>query len=285
MYSRVPGAPPGESRALVGSLWAGPDAVLTGAAALRLHGVELPRATPALRFLVPASQRSRRSAMGFETVRTRRPPTRRVRGGVGVAALERALVDAGRFRELTRAELMGVTVAVLQRLLTTDDRIAAEIEGGRPAGTLGVHDGVRAHRGGAWSCPEADLAVAVEGDSRLPVMLLNPELVAEDETIIGIPDGYFPEAGVVLQVHSRRYHDGLDASGRDRWVDTVERDNRYARHGLVVVPVTPTTLAHDLPGFLDALVEILAGRAGGRGHGSCAGQCCITIVGTEVLQH
>lgn len=250
---------------MAGLLWAGPRAALTGARALALHGVELPRAPVATRFLVPASHRSRRSARGYVTVRTRSMPATMVRGGVRVASLERALVDAGRFAEFTRAELKGLTLAVLQRRLSTDDRLATELEGGWNGGVAGVRDGVLAHRAGAWSVPEAVLQDAVERCADLPPMLANPRLETLAGEFIGVPDGFFPDAGVVVQVHSRAYHDGVDLEGNDQWAATVERDNEYTYHGLVVVPVTPETIRDRLDAYLEGLVANVDGRGSGAG--------------------
>ncbi|MFT3877391.1 MAG: hypothetical protein QM708_13360 [Propioniciclava sp.] len=58
-------------------------------------------------------------------------------------------------------------------------------------------------------------------------MLANPTLTTTDGRRIGIPDGYFPDAGVVVQVHSRVFHDGVDADGHDRLAVTLERDLVY----------------------------------------------------------
>lgn len=247
-----------------GLLWAGPQAAPTGGRPLALHGVELPRAPVATRFLVPVSHRSRRSARGYITVRTRAMPATVVRGGVQVVSLERALVDAGRYAEFTRAELKGLTLAVLQRRLSTDDRLATEIEGGWNAAVPGIREGVLAHRAGAWSVPEAALQAAVERCADLPPMLANPRRETLAGEFIGVPDGFFPDAGVVVQVHSRAHHDGVDVDGHDQWAATVERDNEYTCRGLVVVPVTPETIRDRLDAYLEGLVTIVDGRGAGR---------------------
>lgn len=262
VYAAAGGPLPEASRLVAGSLWAGERAVLTGVHALVVHGVD-PGRTPALvRFLVPDTCRTRRSAMGFVTVRTKRMPSSQVRGLVRLAPIERALVDAGLLRELTERELQACTLAILQERRSLPDRIAHEIARTRLASGGGVIEGVLAYRLGAWSPPEALLTDAVRGCSTLPVMLANPELATGDGRHIGHPDGYFPDAGVAVQVHSRAFHDGLDARGRDRLADTFEMDLVYQRHGLVVVPVSPRTLRNDMPGFLAALAAVVLPRMG-----------------------
>ena len=57
----------------------------------------------------------------------------------------------------------------------------------------------------------------------------------------GVPDGYFPTCGVALQVHSEAFHSGTDADGKDRWSATVEKDGTMAEHGVIVVPITPSS--------------------------------------------
>lgn len=38
--------------------------------------------------------------------------------------------------------------------------------------------------------------------------------------------------GVAAQVHSRQFHEGFAADGRDLWAATVEKDNRLREFGL-----------------------------------------------------
>ncbi len=262
VYAPRPGPFSGATLLYAGALWAGPDAVLTGGRALLAHGLELPREPAMARFLVPVSRRAARRATGLATVRTRDLPRGQLRNRLLVAPVERALVDASRHLELPDSELRAVTIAALQQGRSTPDRVAHELEKARRSASGGVFEGVLAFREGAWSAPEALLAAGVRRHPRLPVMVANPRLVDATGRWIGVPDGWFPDAGVVVQVHSRRFHDGSDADGRDRWAHTLESDVEYTRAGLVVVPVAPTTLADDLGGFLDTLADIVARRMG-----------------------
>lgn len=262
VYAPQPGPFGPEVRLAAAALWAGRDAVLTGATALQWHGLELPRPMALRRFLVPVSRRSKRRASGVVTHRTRRLPRSVLRNGIPIAPVERSLVDALRYRELTDRELRGLTLVVLQRRMTTADRLAAELEATRGPGRSGILDAVWAFRNGAWSPPEAQLAEGVRSRRDLPVMRSNPRLETTDGEPVGTPDGWFRDEGVVVQVHSRTYHDGLDAEGNDCWAATVESDHIYQRHDLVVVTVTPEMLAHARDTFLDTLATILRNRAG-----------------------
>lgn len=246
---------------VAGWLWAGSDAVLTGARALELRGLDVGR-TPPPRFLVPGSRRTRVGPRGARTVRTRRLPRGVLRRDIPVAPLERALVDAGTFHELAQRDLRALALSTLQAGLTTADRLEDELEDARPYGGRPLRDAVQAFRDGAWSLPEELLADAVRRCPELPPMLANPTLRTPDGELIGRPDGWFPDAGVAVQVHSRAHHSGLDPDGQDRWVATVERDNEYQRHGIVVVPLTPATLERDAAGFVASLVETVRAHGG-----------------------
>lgn len=260
VYSATPGPFEDEVLLVAGSLWAGPWAVLTGARALQRHGLEVTPAPGPTRFLVPDCLRARRNAHGIVTQRTRRPPKVRLLRGVPTASVERALVDAARAGELSGPTLEAQTLATLQRGLTTLDRLADELEGIAGVRTRVVSDAAVSYRAGAWSRPEAALLEGVLADERLPAMLANPTLMTPGGARIGVPDGYFPEQGVVVQVHSDQHHRGVDADGVDLWARTLEKDGSYQRHGLVVMPVATRTIATALTGVLDALIDVLDTR-------------------------
>lgn len=253
-----------DDRLVAASLWAGPDAVLTGGWALARHGLDLPREPGVTRFLVPPTRRTRSGPYGVVTSRSTVEVRSVVRNDVAVAVVERALADAGRYHEFPSGELEALTLSALQRRLTTPDRLDDTLVLRGPQGVGGVARGLLAFRRGAWSVPEAILADAVAHRRDLPVMLANPVLTTRAGVRIGIPDGYFVEAGVAVQVHSRTYHSGPDGRGRNRWEATVERDQEYQRHGIVVVPVTPATLRDGLSGFLDSLAAVVRQHSGRR---------------------
>lgn len=158
--------------------------------------------------------------------------------------------------------LQALTMTVLQRRITTFDRLTAQIGACGDANTGPIQDGMIAFRAGAWSPPEETLIRAVAADPRLPAMHANIRLEDAEGRFIGTPDGYFTDAGVVVQVHSREFHTGEDENGQDRWGVTVRRDTEYQTHGLVVVQVIPEALDADLPGFLDRLALVLAAHRG-----------------------
>lgn len=113
-------------RWIAACLYGGPGAVLTGRAALRLHGVVRAPVDPYVRVLVP-HVRQVRSVEFVRVHRTRRPdPYAGVAAPIRACSLSRAVVDAGRWcrdlpaiRELVEEVVRGhlVGVAALRREL------------------------------------------------------------------------------------------------------------------------------------------------------------------------
>ena len=248
---------------IAGALWSGTRAVMTGAQALSIHGL-LPGFDPLCppRFLVPVQLRDRRNTLGMITSRTRIMPRSQLKDGLRVAVPDRALVDACREREVPESRLKMVTMTMLQRRLTTLDRLEVAVAAQGDALTGPIQDAMLAFRAGAWSPAEETLIKAVASDPGLPFMHANITLEDDQKRHIGIPDGYFEDSGVAVQVHSRLFHTGEDENGRDRWVTTIVRDVDYQAHGIVVVPVAPETLDSDIQGFLGSLRRIVAAHAG-----------------------
>ncbi|MFK5645131.1 hypothetical protein ACI3ET_01265 [Ornithinimicrobium sp. LYQ121] len=87
----------------------------------------------------------------------------------------------------------------------------------------------------------------------------------DDGEVVGTPDGYIEDAGVVVQVHSRQFHQGIDDQGGDTWARTVEKDGDFVAAGVRVVGVTPWTLYSRPARFVTRLRKIVAlGLAGPR---------------------
>lgn len=243
------------------ALWAGERALLTGVAALEVRGFCPPGEALVFRFLVMAPAWC--AAAGWaRIVRTRRPlPLPDYVGCIAVAPFERAILDAARYREFSRARMRALTIKALQAGWVTPSALLREIRGGRRNETRAVRLGVGDFLRGAWSLPEAWLAKVVSA-AGLPPMLANPELRTPTGRLIGTPDGYFEASGVAVQVHSREFHSGEDAEGADRWVRTVQHDGDYAAHGVLVVGVAPRAL-REAPGrFLQQVASAIASRRG-----------------------
>ena len=249
-----------EDRLVAAALWAGERAALTGLHGLRLMGVEVSGAADVpMRFLIPDGLYAAASE-GAIARRTTRWPRTRTLDGIRVAGLERCLADYSRYHDGPAHEASALTIAALQRGLTSVERLRAQLGGGRLNDTAPVRAGLREFEAGAWSAAEAKLRALLSMRRRPFVM--NTPLWRPDGTYLGTPDAYLPQFGIEIQVHSRRYHTGLDESGRDLWSLTVEADARYSAAGILVVGVTPSTLRRSPARFLRLLEDAVATRVG-----------------------
>lgn len=214
-----------------GQLWAGARAVLTGRHALARQGLSVIGGLGPAVFLVPASSRSS-SQTQARTVRT-----------------TRSVLVARRWG------CVRLAAAALQAALTVPVRVDRELWASRPNRLGPVREGLRTFCDGAWSKPEATLQRPVRTSGVLPEMLMNRVLRDPSGRYLGRLDGYFREAALAVQVHSRQFHSGRAEDGTDRWAATVEKDSAMTAAGVVVVPVTPASLSRQPRGFLGRLEE------------------------------
>lgn len=255
-----------DTRLVAAALWAGPHAVLTGAVALHRHGLEQADTSEA-HFLVPATARTRQDGRA-RTIRSARPARVALQVGcVMVVSIERALMDLANHGGEAAETLQALTLAALQQRRTTPARVDAELEAAPRRGTAAVRRAVELFERGSWSMPEANLAELVAADGALPPMVQNIPLRSPDgSTLLGVPDGFFPDAGVAVQVHSRQFHSGYDEDGTDLWSMTVEDDGVYAEHDVICIGVTPRSI-HRRPERTLARIRTVVLRNLGRSYG------------------
>lgn len=250
-----------DTRLAAAALWAGPHAVLTGGVALDRHGLPGASRSEAL-FLVPSTARDR-SAGPVRSVRT----TREIVVGkelecVQMVSLERALVDHALRQEPSPRDLKALTLAALQRRLSSVDRIADELERAWTRGGEPIREALDSFAKGAWSLPEDALATLFSTASEVRDGLYNKEISTLDQSIIGTPDVFFPAAGVAGQVHSRQHHSGYAEDGTDLWSLTVEKDAVFAEHDIIVIGVTPRSLAKRPQAVLDRFRNVVSRNLG-----------------------
>lgn len=119
VYATIPGPPTERRRITAGLLYGGPESVLTGPTALRLHGVRAWGDDPRVHVLLP--RRAGRPSVSFVVVhRTVRPIIATVRGGRPACVLTHAVADA------CVAGLDEATVRALLTELIREARISAE---------------------------------------------------------------------------------------------------------------------------------------------------------------
>lgn len=90
----------------------------------------------------------------------------------------------------------------------------------------------------------------------LPAPLYNPKLFSGDE-LLAIPDLWWPQAGVVVEVDSRQWH-----LSPDDWESTMRRHARLTALGILVLHFSPRQIS-DRPGeVLQAIRAALHSRSG-----------------------
>lgn len=257
------GQPSRSQRCLAALLYAGPTAVLTGTAALRLHGFrslrlqeladdEAERPAP-VHVLVPHERR--RVSTGFVRVeRTHRfPEVRRIRG-LPVAPVARAVGDAAR-RLPRESDAMAVAAEAIQRGFATHADLADELDAGPARGSAYLRIAVRSLSSGAHSGPEADLAALLVRE-RIGHVVLNARIVRDNGGFVAVADAWLDDVGLALEVDSVEHH--ASGEGFDR---TVRRNARYAAAGVPVVTVLPRDLRERPASVVHAVREARAAAA------------------------
>ncbi|WP_392542963.1 hypothetical protein [Oryzobacter telluris] len=236
----VPRAEPSfRQRCMAAQLWAGPQSVLAGPTAARLHGITSISEAGTIHVLVPATHRAKRR--GFADVRKSLLDDLSVirRGSLRLSGPARAAVDAARLAR-TESDRSAILIEAVQRDLATVDDLAEWVFRLRTRDAASLHDALDAAASGAWSVPEAEVLTLVARSRLLSQAWANPTLHTEGGRRLVTPDVWFDDVALAVMVHSRKFHqDG------DQWEDTVEKDSDLTAAGAVVVGITPLRMRRD----------------------------------------
>ncbi|MDQ4086324.1 MAG: hypothetical protein M3165_10950 [Actinomycetota bacterium] len=243
------GIPTRRERLLASLRYAGHGAVITGLPALREYGVPAAAKRPhGPHVLVP--HRRQITSHGFVTIeRTRRPPEPVVRKRLPLAPVPRALVDACR-REAALDDVRELVAEVIQRKLCTPTELAEEVRRAARQRTALSRAVLREIDAGIRSVAEAKVRKALLRRG-LPAMEWNVELHTPDGELVGIPDGYWVDLAVALQIDSMAWH-----LAPKQYRNTQQRRRVLDRHGVLVLAVSPADALDDidqLVGDLEAL--------------------------------
>ena len=181
-------------------LHAGDGAALTGATVLELCGLKYAPKDRRVYVLVPINRRVRQHP-AVVVERSRNMPAVAVRDGLPTAPVERASVDAA--RHSSRREAHALLAEVVQRRLTTLDRLAHEAEGSHQPGMAAVRAAVAALGAGAASAPELDLVSICERSSLLPPPSLNHPLTVDGIRVVA--DACWPEYSLQTRPNCERH--------------------------------------------------------------------------------
>jgi hypothetical protein len=230
VYLAHSGTPASVQREMAALLYGGPDSVITGPAALRRHNLPAPD-TGTVNLLVPL-EIQRHDAKFAQLQRTARMPGRHcVEGAIRYVLPPRAVADTARgLGEL--GEVRAVVAGAVQRRKCPVARLAEELRQGPVRGSALLRQALAEVVAGIRSSAEGDLLDLITW-ARLPMPMFNPRLTV-DGAFVGMPDCWWPAAGVAVEVDSREWH----LSPQD-WEETMRRHALMSASGIVVLHFTP----------------------------------------------
>jgi hypothetical protein len=228
----------GYQRLVAAQLYAGPGAVLSGSTAAAWHGVAAARSDRRVLVEVPLTRAPR--GAGYVKVRRTSIPERApwIRGPLSIASPARAVASAAR-DVIPHDRARAFVIEAVQRRIVRIEDLRHELETGPRVGSASFRRALEEAEGRAWSVPEADLLHLLSSSAILPEAWPNPTLTAADGTTLPIPDLWFDDVGLAVQVHSRQFH-----AQQDDWDATVMADGVFAEYGIPVVGVTPRAVEH-----------------------------------------
>ena len=252
VYVAQTGIPSDDQRDMAALLYAGPHSVLTGAAALRRHGIVV--RGNAVDAVVP--DKVGRVDAGFVRLHrtVRLPRGFCVAGEVRYALPPRAVADAARW--LTDlGEVRAVVAGAVQRGLCPVERLVEELEQGPKQGSALLRRALAEVADGVRSAAEGQLHALIKR-AGLPMPMFNPRLFA-GRAFLAMPDCWWPDAGVAAEVDSRAWH----LSPRE-WENTLARQARMAAAGIIVLHFPPSRISTERK---EVIAEIRNALAAGRG--------------------
>ena len=237
VYRAETGTPTQAQREIAALLYGGAHAVLTGAVALRHYLLPAPESA-AVDILVPA--RSQHKYVSYVRVHrtTRMPATVYGPPCRPCAPPARAAADA--LRSLTDLrEARALLAGVVQNRGCAPWELRQELDAGPVQYSKLLRSVLAEVAAGARSAPEAELRDLIKR-AGLPMPLFNPKLYLPDGTFIACPDAWWPEAGVAVEIDSKRWH-----LSPDDWERTMDRHGQLGQFAIVSLHFTPHKLRTD----------------------------------------
>jgi hypothetical protein len=230
VYLTSTGQPTRQQLDIAAVLFAGPDSVITGLAAMRNYKIQIPE-TDQVDVLVPAVRK--RTSCGYVAVhRSRRMPrSATFDGPLRFAPAGRAVADA--VRSLAGlSDARAVVASAVQKNRCSIAELAAELQEGPVRGSARLRTILAEVRDGIRSVPEGDFRKLIL-QSKLPVPQFNATLYLHGKFLATV-DAWWAESGVAVEIDSREWH-----LGPDDWEATMRRDRRLTAAGIRVLHVSP----------------------------------------------
>jgi hypothetical protein len=243
-YLAVTGRPTVTQNQVAALLYGGPDSVITGPAAIRLHQLRSPEQNM-IDLLIPWE--AKRQSTGFVRIhRTTRMPEFYTTGPIRFARVGRAVADASHaFTSLD--DVRAVVAEAVQRRACTVAEIAIELQEGPMRGTRHLRTALAEVSAGARSAAEAKFMRRLQR-SDLPMPEFNVTLVAADGTFIAEVDAWWAEPGVAAEVDSVEYH-----FYRSDWLKTDARHGRMLKYGILPHHFAPSRIDAEWDKIYDEL--------------------------------
>jgi len=237
IYQTSTGTPTRVQQEIAALLYAGSRSVITGGSALRHYRLPAPQSDH-IDVLVP-QQAQRQSIADVRLHRTARLPEMvDVLPHRRYALPYRAVADTARWLT-SMPEARAVIAGAVQKGACTVAQLMEELDAGPSRDSALLRSVLFEVGAGVRSAPEADLRVLIKR-SGLPQPMFNPRLYLPDGTLLGSPDVWWPEAGVAVEVDSKRWH-----LSPDDWEHTMDRHARFGAHAIVVLHFAPHKLRAD----------------------------------------
>jgi len=184
--------------------------------------------------LVPAA-RQRRDTPFVRIHRTIRMPERPFQAGpLRIAPPARAVADTVRGMASLR-DVRAIVADAVQQGRCEVWQLHAELLAGPNQGSVLFREALTDVADGIRSTAEADLKDLLI-KAKLPMPLFNPSLY-DGDTFIAMPDAWWPEFGIAVEVDSKQWH--LSPEDHE---STLTRGRRMGVHQIIVLRFTPKQL-------------------------------------------
>jgi hypothetical protein len=264
VYLALTGAPTARQKATAALLYAGPESVLTGHAAL--HQIGVSRAAPDLIEVLTPHPQQCRSVAFVKICRTRRMPAAvRTEGALRYVLAPRAAADAARGAANLR-EARAVVAGAVQQGRCPPSFLITELAEGPRQHSRYLRVIVGEVVAGVRSVVEAEFRELIIR-AGLPRPMFNEPVRRLDGSLIAIADAWWAKERVAAEVDSREWH----LSPAD-WEETMRRHNEMERNGIQVLHFSPGMIRRDPRSVTAAIAGALAERghrAAGAGQGAC----------------
>jgi len=253
VFLAVTGTPTQDQRETAALLYAGRASTISGAAALRRHGLRV-QATDKVDVLIPAGRRRQNAAFVVLHYTRRVPDPVCYEGPIQYVLPARAVADTVRWLD-SPASVRALVASAVQKRVCMIEQLAAELRGGSMQGSAHFRAALEEVAAGVRSIVEGEFRQLIMR-GRLPEPVFNARLLVDDE-LLGVADAWWPEFGVVAEVDSKEWH-----LLPEHWEQTMARHARMTALGIGVLHFTPQQIRSEPEEVLRLIRQALANRRG-----------------------